>query len=192
MVGYLRWKFRLISTGLWSVRNVSWVDPTFISMVCKMFQWDTTSWYSVVIQVLKHYAVEKAKERVSRRHEICVWSSSGVGIYVTTTETNTPVQLFTFLRRECNWVSTGRRNIGIHILAGISGHMEISKGATPSSIPTGIFAAIFVILFIFEVRIPPTVTGGEILMCGLQFRFVLLTSISQECSVTTTRSKHLC
>ncbi|XP_026385679.1 uncharacterized protein LOC113281212 [Papaver somniferum] len=82
-VGYLKWKFRF-PPGLSSMRNVRWVANNLISVVCTMLQWDTTLWNSVVIQVLKYYHAEKAKEWASRRHENCVWSSLIVGTYIKT------------------------------------------------------------------------------------------------------------
>ncbi|XP_026415080.1 uncharacterized protein LOC113310576 isoform X1 [Papaver somniferum] len=34
LVEYLRWKFKLVPPELWSLRNASWIDNSFISVVC--------------------------------------------------------------------------------------------------------------------------------------------------------------
>ncbi|RZC67796.1 hypothetical protein C5167_011487 [Papaver somniferum] len=115
-IGYLTWKFILVPPWLSSVTYVSGVANHFISVVCKLLQW------------------------------------------------------------ECNWLSTGIQNVDIHLLVAIfSSQLDTSQKSTPSSFFIIIYAANFFRLFIFWVRIPPAVRGGEAFCVGISLRLFFLT-----------------
>lgn len=173
-VGYLRWKFRIVPPGLWNVRNVNWVNNNFffISVVCSMLQWDTASWNSVVLQVLKDYQAEKSREGVSRRHENCLWSSLRVEICIKTVEANTQLNCTGW---ECCWLFTGIHDMGLHPLVGIfSDQMKISKGSTLSSFLTDNSGNTLVMIFLYAGWISPTVQGGEIFCVAFSFHMFFL------------------
>ncbi|KAI3956643.1 hypothetical protein MKW92_035615, partial [Papaver armeniacum] len=170
--GYLKWKFRF-PPGLSSMRNVRWVANNLLSVVCTRIQWDTAFWNSVVIQVLKDYHTETAKEWVSRRHENCVWSSHRVGTCIQTVEANTHLKLIIFTRWECSWLFIGIHYIGLHLLVGIfSTPMEVSKGSTLSSFLTYISGITFVMINLYEGVDLSYSSGWRNTLCRIQFRFV--------------------
>ncbi|RZC76619.1 hypothetical protein C5167_000716 [Papaver somniferum] len=135
--GYLKWKFRF-PPGLSSMRIVKWVANNLISVVYTMLQWDTAFWNSVVIQVLKHYYAEKAKEWVSRRHENCVWSSLRMGTCIKTVEAE-------------GWISPA-------VQWGVIFRVEFSSGGNFLYVIGGgcVYAVTVVVMFTYEARVYTT------------------------------------
>ncbi|RZC88153.1 hypothetical protein C5167_015958 [Papaver somniferum] len=83
------------------------------------------------------------------------------------------VQIGSTLVVECDiWI----QNVDIHLLVAIfSSQLDTSQKSTPSSFFIIIYAANFVRLFIFCVRIPPAVHGGESFCVGISLRLFFLT-----------------
>ncbi|XP_026449414.1 uncharacterized protein LOC113349632 [Papaver somniferum] len=102
---FLRWKFKLIPTGWWSVRNVSWTDMIFVSVVS--FDKKRTSKSILFCKPDVHNQI------TARLMRFLGWYLAAAGRLFCMVKHTSWISLYTLLH--CGWYSCGDQQISLYI-----------------------------------------------------------------------------